>query len=215
MPALWSESPLSVVPQPRPVPAMGPGVRPVPAMTAGAKHARPLGLYDSWWTLGGAAMAICAVWAASVWISVHLQADATLHTVALFVHLASLVLGFGAVLVADYFGLLWITGRCSLRDALGSAGRLHFPIWAGLAGLVASGTMLHPNPSSTLTCVKLVMVLVLSLNGLQAGLLNKRMAQHGSTDPAPRFLAWGGATALVSQICWWGAVIIGFLNTQS
>ncbi len=205
MTASWSESSLSVVPE----------IRPTSATTQGARHARPLGLYDSWWTMAGAALAICAAWAASVWISFHLQADAALHTVALFVHLASLVLGFGAVLVADYYGLLWITGRCSLRDALGSAGRLHLPIWAGLAGLVASGTMLHPDPSSTLTCVKLVLVLLLSLNGLQAGLLNQRMAAHTAAAPGPRLLAWGGATALVSQVCWWGAVIIGFLNTQS
>ncbi|MEV5240783.1 hypothetical protein AB0K89_17020 [Streptomyces cinnamoneus] len=212
MPAVWSDPPLSVVPSPRSRP------RPVPAMAVakpGARHARPVGLYDSWWTVGGAALAICAAWAVSVFVAVHLQADATLHTAALFVHLASLVLGFGAVLVADYYGLLWITGRCSLQDAVGSASRLHFPIWAGLAGLVASGLFLHPNPSAPLTLAKLVMVLVLSLNGLQAGLLNKRMAAHAATSAEPRYLAWGGATAIVSQICWWGAVVIGFMNTQS
>ncbi|PHQ52827.1 hypothetical protein BLA24_05805 [Streptomyces cinnamoneus] len=157
---------------------------------------------------------MCAAWAVSVWISVHLQADATLHTAALFIHLASLVLGFGAVLVADYYGLLWITGRCTLREALDAAGRLHLPIWVGLAGLVASGMMLHPNPSATLTSVKLVMVLALSLNGLQAGMLNKRMASQTSGAPTTGLLAWGGATALVSQVGWWVAVVVGFLNSQ-
>ncbi|MFF7726987.1 hypothetical protein [Streptomyces sp. NPDC008001] len=184
------------------------------AATTTARHAKPLGLYDSWWTVAGAGFAICAAWAVSVWISVHLQADATLHTAALFVHLSSLVLGFGAVLVADYYGLLWMTGRCTLKEALGSAGRLHTPIWAGLVGLVASGMLLHPNPSATLTSVKLVLVLLLSLNGLQAGVLNRRMAEQPSASPSPRILAWGGATAVVSQVCWWGAVVIGFLNSQ-
>ncbi|MEU1814988.1 hypothetical protein ABZ543_07305 [Streptomyces roseifaciens] len=205
MSALPSETPLSVVRPPEPA----------RTLTSGARHARPLSLYDSWWTVAGAALMLCAAWAACVWISFHLTADATLHTTALFVHLASLVLGFGAVLVADYYGLLWITGRCSLQEALGSAGRLHLPVWAGLVGLVLSGMLLHPSPSSTLTAVKLVLVLLLSLNGLQAGLLDKRMAEQASASPAPRLLAWGGATALVSQICWWGAVVIGFMNSQS
>ncbi|WP_229845112.1 hypothetical protein [Streptomyces cinnamoneus] len=175
------------------------------------RAARPVGLFDSWWTVGGAAVAASAAWAGSVWVSVHVQADASLHTAALFAHLVGLVLGFGAVLVADYHGLLWMTGRCTLREAVGSAGRLHLPIWAGLAVLVLSGMMLHPDPSATLTRIKLVLVLALTLNGLQAGLLNKRMAGQPA---APRHLIWGGATALISQICWWGAVVIGFLNSR-
>ncbi|GHF41935.1 hypothetical protein GCM10010218_23750 [Streptomyces mashuensis] len=172
-------------------------------------------LYDSWWTVGAAALAVCAAWGVAVWVSGHLRVDASLHTAALFVHLATLVLGFGAVLVADYYGLLWLTGRMALNDALDAAGRLHTPIWAGLAGLVGSGVLLHPDTSSTLTRVKLVLVLLLSLNGLQAGLLNRRMTgRRPGEQPPRRFLAWGAGTALVSQACWWGAVIIGFRNSQ-
>ncbi|MEU1377097.1 hypothetical protein ABZ442_26100 [Streptomyces triculaminicus] len=207
MSAVPSESPLSVIRPSRP-PRLA-------AVTPRARHARPIGLYDSWWTVTAGALALCAAFAASVWVAVHLQADPALHTVALFVHLASLVLGFGAVLVADYYGLLWMMGRCDLQDVLGSANRLHLPIWAGLAGLVLSGTLLHPNISSTMTCVKLAMVLILTLNGLQSGLLGKYMARSAGSTPSPRLLAWGGASALVSQVCWWGAVVIGFINTQS
>ncbi|MHB9851166.1 hypothetical protein ACSYGO_18205 [Streptomyces krungchingensis] len=124
------------------------------------------------------------------------------------------MLGFGAVLVADYYALLYLTGRCTLRDALNCTAHLHVPIWTGLAGLVASGAMLHPNLASTLTRVKLGLVLALTLNGLQAGLLNRRMAQQGGAALTPRLLAWGAATALVSQVCWWGAVVIGFRNSR-
>ncbi|MEU1408513.1 hypothetical protein ABZ471_40560 [Streptomyces sp. NPDC005728] len=175
---------------------------------------RRLGLYDGWWTVTAAALAACLALSACAWISLHLRVDATLHTAALFVHLASLVLGFGAVLPADYNALLYLTGRCTLRDALDSTARLHVPIWTGLAGLVASGVMLHPNLGSAPTRIKPGFVLVLTVNGLQAGLLNRRLTHLDATPPTTRLMAWGGATALVSQICWWGAVFIGFRNSQ-
>ncbi|MER5373734.1 hypothetical protein [Streptomyces sp. NPDC002553] len=188
---------------------------PESTMSPQAAPTQRLGLYDTWWTVGAAALAACLGLSACAWISLHLRVDATLHTMALFAHLASLVLGFGAVLVADYYALLCLTGRCTLSEALDSAGRLHVPIWTGLVGLVASGVMLHPDLGSALTRIKLGLVLVLTLNGLQAGLLNRRMTQRSSAAAlAPRFLARGAATALVSQACWWGAVVIGFRNSQ-
>ncbi|WP_327428505.1 hypothetical protein [Streptomyces sp. NBC_01236] len=188
-------------------------IRPAPALS-GAGQVRPLGLHDSWWTIAAAALAVCLALTACAWASLHLHADPALHTAALFIHLASLVLGFGAVMVADYYGLLWISGRCTLSDTLSGTARLHTPTWTGLAGLVLSGTLLHPDLTSTLTRTKLALVLTLTLNGLQAGLLNRRMAQHTAAPLTPRLLAWGATTALISQICWWGAVVIGFRNSQ-
>ena len=175
---------------------------------------RRVGLYDAWWTVTAAALAACLAVLGCAWMSLHLHVDATLHTAALFVHLASLVLGFGAVLAADYNALLYLAGRCTLRDVLDSTARLHVPIWTGLAGLVASGVMLHPDLGSAPTRIKLGLVLALTVNGLQAGLLNRRLAQQDTSPPAPRLMVWGAATALVSQICWWGAVVIGFRNSQ-
>ncbi|MFF7890190.1 hypothetical protein ACH40F_58125 [Streptomyces sp. NPDC020794] len=186
--------------------------RPAPALSA-AGPARPLSPNDSWWTVAASAVTACLALSACAWVSLHLHADPALHTAALFVHLASLILGFGAVLVADYYALLWMSGRCTLRETLDSTARLHVPIWSGLVGLVVSGAMLHPDLASNLTRTKLALVLILTLNGLQAGLLNKRM--HGeATLLARRTLIWGAATALISQVCWWGAVVIGFTNSQ-
>ncbi|MFE5868108.1 hypothetical protein ACFQ6V_05545 [Streptomyces roseifaciens] len=175
---------------------------------------QPLRLYDSWWTVAAGALLACLALAGCLWVSLHVRADEALHTGALFVHLASLALGFGAVLAADWFGLLWVTRRLPLADALNAAGRLHVPIWAGLAGLLASGAFLHPDPASPLTRAKLVMIVVLTLNGLQAGVLTRRLAQHSPAPPGRGLLAWGAGTALVSQVCWWGSVGIGFVNAR-
>jgi hypothetical protein len=188
---------------------LSPAAASVPARTP----SRPLRLYDSWWTVAAAGLVAVLVLTAGLWCSLHVHTDQTLHTAVLFVHLASLVLGFGAVLSADYYGLLWATGRCPLGEVIAATSRLHVPIWAGLGGLVASGLMLRPDLHSPLTQTKIALVAVLTLNGLQAGLLGRRLAE--ATEPIGRGMtAWGGATALLSQVCWWGAVAIGFLNTN-
>ncbi|MEV6552862.1 hypothetical protein AB0M57_29765 [Streptomyces sp. NPDC051597] len=166
-----------------------------------------------WCQTAAASLAVCAGWAATIWIAQHLKADATLHTAALFTHLACLVLGFGAVLAIDYYGALWLTGRKTLREVLDFTAPLHTPVWLGLAGLLFSGAFLKPDLTSPLTCVKLVLVLVLALNGIQASALHRRLAAT-SGEPSRPLLIRSTMTAAVSQGAWWGAVTIGFLNSQ-
>lgn len=161
-----------------------------------------------------ASLAVCAGWTVTTWIALHLRADTTLHTVALFVHLASLILGFGAVLAIDYYGVLWLMGRKTLREVLDFTAPLHIPVRAGLGGLLFSGAFLHPDVSSPLTCVKLGLVLVLSLNGVQASALHRRPAAVDGSPVSRSLLIRGGVTASVSQAAWWGAVAIGFLNSR-
>jgi hypothetical protein len=170
---------------------------------------RPLTLYGSWWVFAVTACAAWAVLGLVIWISTHLHPNHALYIGALFVHLASLVLGFGAVLVADYFVLLWLARRCPLAETVNVARRLHLPIWMGVIGLVLSGMLLEPNLAATTTRVKLALVAVLTLNGLQAFVLSKRMEVSASAL-SMRLLAWGAATTTVSQVCWWGSVWIGF-----
>ncbi|GGP77382.1 hypothetical protein [Streptomyces melanogenes] len=167
-----------------------------------------------WCRTAAASLAVCAGWAATTWIALHLQADATLHTAALFVHLASLVLGFGAVLAVDYYGALWLMGRKTLREVLDFTAPLHVPVWVGLGGLLFSGAFLHPDLGSPLTCVKLGLVLVLALNGVQASALHRRLAAVNGEPVRPALLIRSAVTAAVSQAAWWGAVTIGFLNSQ-
>ncbi|GAA0587782.1 hypothetical protein [Streptomyces crystallinus] len=167
-----------------------------------------------WCGTTAVSLAVCAGWAATIWVALHLKADATLHTVALFTHLASLVLGFGAVLAIDYYGALWLMGRKTLREVLDFTAPLHVPVWLGLGGLLFSGAFLHPDLGSPLTCAKLVLVLVLSLNGVQASALHRRLGAADGEPVGRRLLVRSAATALVSQGAWWGALAIGFLNSQ-
>lgn len=186
-----------------------------PSTWLAAEPERPHALHDSWWIVAAVALAASLLIALVLWISAHVDADPTLHTVALFVHLASLVLGFGAVLVADYLVLVWLSGRCTLAEAIAGAGRLHLPIWAGLVGLIASGALLEPDLTSVMTRIKMILVLILTINGLQALILSRRMTHHLPVPLTPRLMAWGATTALTSQICWWGAVWIGFWNAEN
>jgi hypothetical protein len=160
-----------------------------------------------------AATAATALVGAAIWLSTLVHPSPALHDTALFAHLGFLILGFGAVLVADYFFALWLLGRTTFAEAITSTSRLHPLIWTGLVGLLVSGALLSPNLTSGITLVKLGFVAVLTLNGVQAMALSKRMSALDGAMPM-RLLLWGGLTSAVSQICWWGAVLIGFLNVN-
>ncbi len=164
--------------------------------------------------VAGAVAAVCLLWGSSAWTAGHLHTDPTLHTVALFGHLAALVVGFGAVLAIDYYGLLWVLGRRSLREVVDFTSPLHVPVWGGLLGLTLSGALLEPHLDAGLTQLKLLLVLVIALNGVYATTLHRRLAAYGERRPPARLLVRGAASALISQVGWWGAVVIGFYNTQ-
>ncbi|MBC2901606.1 hypothetical protein [Streptomyces cupreus] len=167
------------------------------------------------WTLITADVLICLAWAGSVWAALHVEAGPAVRTVALFVHLGALVIGLGSVLTIDYYGALWLLGRRSLRQALEFADPLHVPVWAGLAGLVLSGIALDPDPQAPLTRVKLVLVLLVALNGVHAQALHRTLVGQGGALPLRRLLVRGVISAVLSQLGWWGAVTIGFLNSRS
>jgi hypothetical protein len=164
-------------------------------------------------TAAAADATAAAVLAVAIWLSATLRPSPVVHDIALFVHLSSLVLGFGAVLVADYFFALWVLRRLTFAEAVANTAHLHLLVWFGLTGLVASGTLLEPDLYSPTTVLKLAFVAILTFNGVQAMTLSKRMAA-AADGPPPRLLARGAVITAVSQICWWGAVLIGFLNAN-
>jgi hypothetical protein len=171
-------------------------------------------LIDARLIAGVAVIAASTVLAAGLWISLHVQIDPVVRMAVLFGHLSSLIVGLGAVLVTDYHAMLWVARRCSLREVGANAERLHLLIWLGLMGLVLSGLLLKPNLNSTITIIKLALVLVLTINGLQVRFLSRRIAAAPQGRMSGLEVAWGAASGLLSQICWWGAAFIGFWNEQ-
>lgn len=167
------------------------------------------------WAMALLGAAATAVLSAAVWAAVHLQSDHALRTGALFVHLVALVVGFGAVIAVDWFALLWLLGRRSLPQLTNVASAAHLPIWLGLLGLVLSGALLRPDLTVPLTWIKLGLVLLVTLNGLHAYAVGERLLRWSVAGNVPRgLLRHAGGTAAVSQLGWWGAMIIGFINTQ-
>jgi hypothetical protein len=159
-------------------------------------------------------------WVAAVLVAESLDPGAQTHSIALFVHLASLVAGFGAVMVIDWTGLLWVCGRRTFLDVTRTADALHLMIWLGLAGLTVSGILLRPDACVTLTRIKLALVLVIAINGLYAHTLAPQLVALGEQSPlavlsqrsSAALMHRAGAAAMVSQAAWWASMAIGFHN---
>jgi hypothetical protein len=166
------------------------------------------------WGAWLAGVAVTVAWAAAVWFGPRVAVNPALHRLALFGHLAALVLGFGAVLTVDWFGLLWILGRRNLIDVVRTARGVHVPIWLGLLGLLGTGMFLAPHPGSPLTAVKLVAVLMVAVNGVYVGTLHHRFARYGFNALPRALLVRAVAAGGVSQAAWWTAVVIGFINSS-
>ncbi|TQM54577.1 transposase [Humibacillus xanthopallidus] len=155
---------------------------------------------------------------AALWVSTIVPATYELRPVAQSLHVLSLVVAFGAVLVIDWHGLLWLAGRRGLTESTRLAAGAGPLIWGGLAGLIATGALLHPNLHSPLTVTKLVLVLAVAWNGAAMSALRRRMAQLPAyvkpVDLPRRDWRLMMTATVISQVGWWGAIIIGFVNSS-
>ncbi len=149
-----------------------------------------------------------------VFVSTLMNAPHWLQVVALFVHLISLVVGFGSVLAVDWYGLLSLSHRVTIGDVLLTAERMTPLIWIGLTGLTVSGVVLKPDLSSWLIVVKLCCVLGVGIVGVLA-LSTSRLMERQMPTPAQSVVRRGMVLAGASQTFWWTAVIIGFITTQT
>ncbi|MGN6441777.1 MAG: hypothetical protein ACTHL6_07780 [Arthrobacter sp.] len=166
--------------------------------------------------LAGAAV---VAWLLSVTMSPLVNLDGYVHNIDLVVHDLCLVVAFGAIILVDWHGFLWLIGRRGLGEIIRLDGAATPLIWGGLAGLLATGAFLSPHLENPMTDAKLGAVLVLSLNGIMLIPLMRRLARLPD-DTTFAALSLGQRVHLlsclvVSQVCWWTAIIIGFINAES
>jgi hypothetical protein len=138
--------------------------------------------------------------------------------IALFAHLIGLIIGFGAVMVIDAFGALWLFKKLNIelplvRRVADITQRL---IWIGFSILVVSGIvmLLMKGSVSDLAKIKLVLVGLVGLNGIFLHYIKKAMdnlGQNAREVPSKIMFRIGLATG-ISQLGWWGATLIGFYN---
>ncbi|WP_155370149.1 hypothetical protein [Catellatospora vulcania] len=160
------------------------------------------------------AAGLLVAWGVLIVAVPYVPTSAEIRPVVLFVHLAALVLGFGAVLTVDWFGLMWMLGRQDLVTLVSVARVVQTPIWIGLSVLVVSGALLSPDTSSPLTVVKLIAVLAVALNGQWAERVQERLAATSGAQPSRRLLAAAVSVAAISQVGWWTATLVGFISAQ-
>lgn len=135
----------------------------------------------------------------------------------LFSHLIFLMIGFGAVIVIDTCGLLWLFKKIKL-SFVGKVAKITQPlIWIGWTGMVLSGIpLLYIKGSiSGLTTLKIFFVILLGINGIYLHFIKKRLDKINNNEKIPKLLEFRiGFATLVSQIGWWSSIIIGFLNNK-
>jgi hypothetical protein len=140
--------------------------------------------------------------------------------VALFIHLVSMAVGFGAVIVIDVYGILWLLGQRTLAELVDLDTAAHTVIAIGVGGLLASGIALQPDLGTPLAWFKMLLVLALMLNGLAAQRMLVRLRKtlppttRGASIPWAAFQR-GLTAAMVSQASWWGAIAIGFITNAN
>ena len=165
--------------------------------------------------------AVAGAWAVSVTAAAVFPLDhPQVARVALFIHLATMLIGFGAVFVIDVYGLLWMAGKRTLTELVGLDKAAHTVIAIGVGGLLASGIALQPDLGTPLARFKMLLVLVLMLNGLAAQRFLVGMQKTLSPDTRGASIPWasfqrGLAAAMVSQASWWGAIAIGFITNAA
>ncbi|QKJ20859.1 hypothetical protein [Microbacterium hominis] len=173
-----------------------------------ARHRRALG----YWAVG-------IGWYLSMWMGAQLVPQEWLHFLALFGHLAAVIIGLGAAVLLEVKGLLWAMGRRTLGEFMRTERTVTRLAWLGIAGLFATGAFLEPSLGEPLTALKMAAVLVAGLNGVAMTRIT------GELHRLPGTVAFGRlplrlrlsslSSAVVSQIAWWTAVIIGMLNTAT
>src|SRR6478736_6191462 len=96
----------------------------------------------------GLSAAAAAAWLLSVTMSTAVHVSGYAYNLAVVIHVLSLVVAFGAIILVDWHGFLWLIGRRHLSEILRLDGAATPLIWGGLAGMLATGVFLNPHLSN-------------------------------------------------------------------
>lgn len=137
----------------------------------------------------------------------------------LFLHLVSFIVAFGSVIVIDSFGFLFLVKKLgvTLKLVNSVANITQRLIWLGFFGLIISGVPMLVMKGSVdeLTKLKLFFVVLLGLNGVFLHLIKRSLEKMGEVEELPAHIGFRvGLASFISQLGWWGALIIGFLHRQ-
>ncbi|MES2436466.1 MAG: hypothetical protein V4519_00485 [Patescibacteria group bacterium] len=141
--------------------------------------------------------------------------DTPVFFVFLFIHIVSLITGFGAVIAIDFSGVLWMLKKLPLKTVAQIAEVTQRLIWIGWVGLVLSGIGLITLKGfiDNLTWIKLFFVAMLGLNGIFLHFIKKATDRLGDVNDLPPNLVFKtGLASTISQLGWWGALSIGFVH---
>ncbi len=133
----------------------------------------------------------------------------------LFIHIVCIITAFGTVIFIDSAGLMWMLKKLKLSTVNTIAEVGQKLIWTGWVGLIISGTVLilFKGYIDQLTAIKLFFVGLVGLNGIYLHIIKKSSEHIQDNDELPILLRFRITLAsTISQIGWWGAVIIGFVH---
>lgn len=141
--------------------------------------------------------------------------ESTEFFILLFAHLSFLILGFGSVMVTDLYGLLWIRDRVRFKQIIRVSSVTKNFIWIGWAGMVAAGIplIIMKGEIDNLMIIKIAFVILIGLNGIPLHFIQKKLQEYKDEDVVPGIFIFRLILSItVSQIGWWGAIVIGFLH---
>jgi hypothetical protein len=148
-------------------------------------------------------------------VSTRIDASARVMEVSMSLHIVGLVLSLGAIMLIDWHGLAWLAGRRRFDECLRLANAAHPIIWLGLTLLLLSGAVLGPDLSTRLGWSKQVLVLVVLNNGLIVHTMGHSLRELPATSTLselpPLVRTRIVSSLLTSQLCWWGATVIGLV----
>jgi hypothetical protein len=164
-------------------------------------------------------LAAMGAWGISVAAGSTFTFDQGIHRLALSAHVLAMVLAFGSVIVVDWVGFLWLVGKRGLHDTSRLESAAAPLIWIGLAGLLLTGALIHPDVTNPATQLKMCCVLGLMLNGISLipamrtlhALPDGTMFKEVAVNLRARLLV----ALVLSQGFWWTAIVVGFANSMS